>query len=127
MKHTVKHTPGPWTLTDTATLDYMRGANDAAAECIENLPPYWFIDGGSGNPTSGGFHISGHFSEANAKLITAAPDLLEACKIALESLRAWNSVGVGLSSSQRASVIQAYEESPEIQALVKALEKAGTK
>ena len=106
------HTPGPWTLTDTATIDYMR-------EGISPIGhgPYWFIDGD-------GLHISGFFSEADAKLITASPDLLEACKIALESLRAWNSVGVGLSSSQRDSVISAYEESPEIQALVKAIEKA---
>jgi hypothetical protein len=59
---------------------------------------------------------------ANARLIAAAPELLEACEVALESLRAWNSIG--LPHEHQKAAREAYETSPEIQRLLKAIAKA---
>jgi len=60
--------------------------------------------------------------EANARLISAAPDLLDACKIALISLRAANEIG--FSGDARKAIREAYEHSPEIEALKSAISKA---
>ena len=60
-------------------------------------------------------------------LHSAAKDLLKACQNALESLMAWNSIG--LSGPAQDAMRKAYENSPEIKMLVSAIAKAtgGTK
>ena len=60
-------------------------------------------------------------AEANARLIAAAPDLYDACKTALESLRAWNEMS--MPNEMREATKRAYEYSTEIQALKAALAK----
>lgn len=69
MTATQKHTPGPWKLDG-------RWVTDAATGCVTVaelpvIPAYSEIDAGD------------YQNEANARLIAAAPDLLEACKVAL--------------------------------------------
>jgi hypothetical protein len=74
-----KHTPGPWTVTNA----------DHVGEPTEDpsMPPYWFIDGGKCHAhESRGFHVSAYMKEADARLIAAAPELLEACQIVLAYL-----------------------------------------
>ena len=99
-----KATPGPWKASPVSSvvgsLITSAGGNIAAA-----IP----------RPTK-------EETEANASLIEAAHDLLAACKLALESLRAWNEIGIPLDA--RASCSAAYEQSPEIRALVAAIAKA---
>lgn len=56
------------------------------------------------------------------QLHAAAPELLEACRNALESLRSWNTVG--LSGPAQDAVRTAYENSPEIRNLIAAIAKA---
>jgi hypothetical protein len=52
-------------------------------------------------------------------------ELLEAAKVALESLRAWNAMSFGWANpDMKEAVIKAYEASPEIQGLLKAIAKA---
>ena len=61
-----KHTPGPWTyhMNENYARIYLRGS-------------------GRIYPALGGDSLQGYCGEANARLIAAAPDLLEACKVAL--------------------------------------------
>jgi hypothetical protein len=64
-----KHTPGPW-ITDTSHKHEWEGVTVwADSEVIAHVVPDQHDE-----------------HEANAKLIEAAPDLLEACKLALEEL-----------------------------------------
>lgn len=57
------HTPGPWSFWDT------------------------LVDGAGGAPVCA---VHGKDRTANARLITAAPDLLEACELLLIYLGDWN-------------------------------------
>jgi len=71
MTDKAKHTPGPWTLGADGGLTLRReGACDDVAHYYSNeimqLPP--------------------DLTMANAKLIAAAPDLLEACEAALDEV-----------------------------------------
>ena len=69
----VVHTPGPW--------------KQFAPRIDDNIErDYRSILGGDGL-RGRGFEIIGFISEADARLIAAAPDLLLACKLALYSLR----------------------------------------
>jgi hypothetical protein len=69
-----EHTPGPWTVKNA---DHIGDPE----EDFSALPPYWFIDAGKGYAEEG-FHIAAFMKESNARLIAAAPELLEACKSA---------------------------------------------
>ena len=118
-----KYTAGPWTLETVPTQ---------VGHCHKIGP--FPSNGGSKKETYACVYVDGLGLRpedapellANARLIVAAPGLLEACKVALLSLRAWNQVGLGDAAS--AAARQAYEHSPEIQGLIKAIEKAeGTK
>lgn len=64
----IKHTPGPWILDDAPNH----------ADVIAN--DYHFIDAGAGctGMSKPGFGIAGCMSLADARLIAAAPELLEA-------------------------------------------------
>lgn len=76
----VKHTPGPWNVMEPA-------ANEDGIAVV-----------GGGQPLSSEegmvawcqryMHTDGHDTEnmANARLIAAAPELLEACKVGIESI-----------------------------------------
>jgi hypothetical protein len=67
-----KHTPGPW------ILDFPHPGTDG-----ESLvsPSYHFVDAGKGYYPNG-FGLSLVASEADARLIAAAPELLEALEMA---------------------------------------------
>jgi hypothetical protein len=72
-----EHTPGPWTVTNADHI------GDPKEDDFSYLPPYWFIDAGKGYAEDG-FHIAAFMKEANARLIAAAPELLEALKLNME-------------------------------------------
>jgi hypothetical protein len=63
----IKHTPGPWIMDDA----------DNHANFIDH--DYHFIDAGNGflGSDGSGFSLSGCMSESDARLIAAAPELLE--------------------------------------------------
>ena len=74
------HTPGPW------ILDAPSRRMDRHDE--PEFRDYHHIDAGVGFfDDTEGFGITGFMSEADARLITAAPDLLAACKRALGEMR----------------------------------------
>lgn len=77
---TMAHTPGPWR--------YFDPIGDAVdSEC----GPYLQIAAGEGYTLGGnGFGITGYISEADARLIVAAPDLLASCRSLLKYARAGN-------------------------------------
>lgn len=66
----MSHTPGPWILD-----------SPAYGEMVDR--DYHFIDAGCGYCGDGedGFGLRGYMSLADARLIAAAPDLLEALKL----------------------------------------------
>jgi hypothetical protein len=72
-----KHTPGPWRLDDVTFLGC-----DHRVNLISDI--YHFIDAGRGY-VGDGFGVGGCIGIADARLITAAPDLLDA----LRELRNW--------------------------------------
>lgn len=65
-----KHTPGPWRVTEGRRIDSGRGYSTAIADV-------WAHGEGADDAPSTGE------AEANARLLAAAPDLLEACKEAV--------------------------------------------
>lgn len=72
-----KHTDGPWTLTNGLQLfdeDYIRKRGE------DNLKIYWQVSAGKGflDDDGFGFSFTSHANEADARLIAAAPELLEA-------------------------------------------------
>ena len=70
------------------------------------------------SPTKRRYRIAGYVRDGEC----AAPKLLAACKNALESLRAWNTIGLYGKDAKLAR--ETYEGSPEIQMLVKAITEA---
>ena len=69
------HTPGPWVVDDANP--------ELVAQLVEGIYEY-VASTAIGNFCS--TERSGKEEEANARLIAAAPDLLEACKKALEAI-----------------------------------------
>ena len=68
---TAKHTPGPWIATKNA--DVVAGnTNGLIADAFDGLPHY---------------ETDKHIAVANARLIAAAPDLLEALKSAMDHIQ----------------------------------------
>ncbi len=80
-----KHTPGPWEVKNDLTIFSALGADSGdgykshstdgwqIADCSESLT---FVDGGA-------MELGHEVKKANARLIAAAPDLLEALEMAL--------------------------------------------
>lgn len=89
------HTPGPWR-KPLAKEDY-------AGACVVRDDGYIVADcnvfGGDGAP-------SAQECEANARLIRAAPDLLAACKSALERIDGMNEA-MGVVDELRAAIAKA--------------------
>jgi hypothetical protein len=72
MDNQAKHTPGPW------KVDYKLPTSQSPCRILG--------DGEVARVTYRG-KLAGDSWEANAHLITAAPELLEACRYAVENLR----------------------------------------
>lgn len=63
----MKHTPGPWFF-----CEWFRSPNHKKAK----LSDHWTITGSSKRSADDGHDIAKTYSEANARLIAAAPELL---------------------------------------------------
>lgn len=74
---TTKHTPGPWTMHHCF--------NDGAEVCA--IAPVAWCGAASTYGASSTQRIDAAEARANARLIAAAPDLLEACEILTEAQR----------------------------------------
>ena len=72
---TATHTPGPWTAED-----WRWGTNFSSVWAV-------FANGTDGCMDKMPCECHGSNAEANARLIAAAPDLLEACKAAVIAFR----------------------------------------
>lgn len=66
---TIKHTPGPWAVKDINS-QYLIVGNKYGSEKSVLSYSYWIGD----------FNVPKYEAEANAKLVAAAPELLEALK-----------------------------------------------
>lgn len=76
-----KHTPGPWTVEETRDGMTIRD-NRRRLEIVHNYP------NGEGQQVIVGKHTGlDCLTDANATLITAAPDMLEALKALVEKLK----------------------------------------
>lgn len=75
------HTPGPWGLygSKEPTRGFAEAAPSLSVGSVEHTEPICRVHG----------YL--HDVEANAALIAAAPDLLEACKAALENIERYGS------------------------------------
>lgn len=88
---------------------------------MSHSPAPWKEKGGSIFDATGEI-VADVYRLQDVPAILALPELLAACKIALMSLRAWNTVGVPLD--ERTVLTEMYENSPEITALTNAIAKA---
>lgn len=82
-----KHTPGPWRLDDPIHGDVLGDG-------------YHAIDAGAGIGPGRGFGLCGFMSPADARLIAAAPELLEALYGVEIRLSALESIGIELDNDQ---------------------------
>src|SRR3990167_3107778 len=93
---------------------------------LDNQEPYISAESDNGPLAIATIRIGLRESLANGRLIVRAvnahDELLAAAIVALQSLRAWNSMSV--PPGIRAFVEQTYEAAPEIKALVAAIAKA---
>jgi hypothetical protein len=87
---TMVHTPGPW----TAKTWIEKYPHSPIGEADSG---YWFVEGGCGynNKDGSGVEVSQWLTEANAKLIAAAPDLLAALIEARTQLEAFQQEATG--------------------------------
>ena len=108
-----KHTPGPWTAVKNSAYWEIDGPDDfggVADTCASS----------AGEPD---FGRSMALGEANARLIAAAPDLLAACKAALE-LAEGDDPGAGCDTREEAEAARCrWRESIE-QSIRAAIAKA---
>ena len=97
-----KHTPGPWKVEPTLRPDWdddPLGEYTVQPAADRLTERYFATDGDSpdneytaeiGTAQLDAIHAE---NAANARLIAAAPELLEACRIALEELNLWADTG----------------------------------
>lgn len=86
--------PGPWTAEPAN--------HSSPVDLLNPEPDHWYIDGP-------GADVHGFMAPADAYLIAAAPDLLEACRKAEEWLEGWASAEPYLSVI-RAAIAKATKE-----------------
>lgn len=82
---TGKHTPGPWVVHEGDEID-VRSANPAD---LAQAPVYYCIAENIGGHVHGENFDDYSEVEANARLIAAAPDLLDAAELALQVAEGW--------------------------------------
>lgn len=107
-----QHTPGPWIGKDDNgkfNSNHEWSAQDEGSDCSE-VAPIW----ANGKVIALVVHSSDNFSfeshpsiEANARMIAAAPDLLEALKYMLEVCPAINNQGEEAHCKARAAIAKA--------------------
>lgn len=90
----MKHTPGPWTVAiyrdDPDSPPSIEQIKEMVCACVDrtvekgtNIPDFYFVMSSmdKNDPIHTAIVGNGPTSEANAYLISAAPELLEACKM----------------------------------------------
>lgn len=68
------HTPGPWTLDPASYIESGLVREDGES----GRDGYHIVDAGSGSVRLDGFHIAACITKADARLVAASPDLLDA-------------------------------------------------
>lgn len=86
----MKHTPGPWT-----------AYNDSCAKCEEDGTQEWGVTG-----PPGGYHAP-FTNEADARLIAAAPELLEALQSVVRIFSGYQGLEM---TSARAAIAKALDQ-----------------
>lgn len=86
------HTPGPWAFK---LVELSEGVDDAGNYInVHTKKDYYTIIAGEGfwrsSDNTLGFGLTGYMSKQNARLLAAAPDLLQACKDAFDYLHTLN-------------------------------------
>lgn len=106
-----KHTPGPWRIAE----------NDGAYAYIKSGPGTNLMK--PGQMVAKVWLQDADYNEANARLIAAAPELLEACKQLLTTLEEAEQAHVLIGHWGQDAQREFYNR-PEIKLLVRALAKA---
>lgn len=101
------HTPGPWRAAKS------RGAVVADAPIPE-------VGGSDAVGHYGGHMVAESIAQRNVPIITAAPDLLEALRLAVRTIRTWHGMGMGASEAQ---AWELYQSSPEMRQINEAIAK----
>jgi hypothetical protein len=101
-----KHTPGPWEYKEEFGREGLILTPEGEAIAA-------FMPDGVGNEQR---------MKANAHLIKAAPDLLEALISARQTIRTWQ--GMGLEGDAEHDLWEAYQASPEMRQINAAVAKA---
>jgi hypothetical protein len=102
-------TPGPWKYGAKGDDRILAGAPPL---CIA------LVTGGIDD----GIELHGPISEANARLIAAAPELLDALKAAVRTIRTWH--GLGTTGGAEQLLWELYQASPEMKRINAAIAKA---
>ena len=82
----MKHTPGPWVAYNSDGNGRILKKWHIKGACVRNEPSFATIDSGG--------KILPEYEAGNARLIASAPELLEALKLACETLRARGEGGI---------------------------------
>jgi|SRR6185295_16319304 len=96
------HTPGPWATMIDSTQEYI-AVYAKVGQGTKVICPVKIGD------------------QANAALIAAAPELLDALKIAAKAIRIWHGFG---HTVDEAELWTLYQQSPEMQLITGAIAKA---
>lgn len=123
------HTPGPWVISRVALnfgrvitradhVDRPYGAAVDAARCRATYMQ------SIASVSRHHCHLIGGIAEAeaNARLIAAAPELLAALKLAVETIREWH--GMHEPDDMASETWRLYQGSPEMKAINAAIAKA---
>lgn len=109
-----RHTPGPWRL-ETESRDAQRGSDLLVTDAEGG---YSIADCDTAFPGSGGMHPDEYArAQANARLIAAAPDLLEALRSLVTHIDRMNAKGIATATGDaqlaecRAAIAKATEGS----------------
>jgi len=99
-----KHTPGPWEWVEPPIVGY-RAIYITASPNDPNAKHGPYLASDIGTLHRSGYETDGEW-EANARLIAAAPDLLEACKEASKHLT-WGDVDTEVAQMVNAAIAKA--------------------